>query len=291
LNEGIRADPVTAVHSARKAVKKERALLRLSRDAVAPPKRRRENAALREAARQLSDTRDAEVLVQALDFLSERYAGQLPEVTFAAFRQELEAGRDLARERLDDPTLASAVVGELAASRSRIAAWRLKRGGWKAIEGGLLRTYKRGQKAFGKARAEPDVEHLHEWRKRAKDLWYDLRLLAPVCGQGVRGQAKDAHALADLLGDDHDLAVLRQSLLRSARGVPADLDAVLALVDHRREQLLAQAIAVGESVYAEKPKAFGRRMRRCWRAGRARQRAQSPDPGELADATRAVGVS
>jgi hypothetical protein len=73
--------------------------------------------------------------------------------------------------------------------------------------------------------------------------------------------------------------------------VPADLDAVLALIDHRRDQLLAQALAVGETVYSEKPKAFRRRMRRCWRSGRARQRAQSPDPGELAEATRAVGVA
>jgi CHAD domain-containing protein len=279
------------VHAARKAVKKERALLRLSRDALAPASRRRENAALRDAARRLSDSRDAEVLVQALDSISERYVGQLPEATFSAFREELEADRDLARERLHDPALATAVVAELAASRSRIAARRPKRGGWKAIDGGLLRTYRRGRKAFATARAEPDVDHLHEWRKRAKDLWYDLRLLAPICGQAVRGQAKDAHALADLLGDDHDLAVLHESLRRSARGVPADLDAVLALIDHRREQLLGQALAVGETVYSEKPKAFRRRMRRCWRAGRARQRTQSPDPSELAEATRAVGVA
>jgi hypothetical protein len=47
------------------------------------------------------------------------------------------------------------------------------------------------------------------------------------------------------------------------------MDALLGLIDHRREQLLAEAILAGERVYAERPKAFARRVRRCWYAGRA----------------------
>ena len=63
LSEGIGDDPVEAVHSARKAVKKERSLLRLARGAMAPKQRRRENRALRAAARGLSDMRDADVMI------------------------------------------------------------------------------------------------------------------------------------------------------------------------------------------------------------------------------------
>jgi hypothetical protein len=46
------------VHNARKAIKKERSLLRLARGAMPSEQRRRENAALREAARRLSTARD-----------------------------------------------------------------------------------------------------------------------------------------------------------------------------------------------------------------------------------------
>jgi hypothetical protein len=53
LSEGVDDDPVGAVHSARKAVKKERSLLRLARGAMPPKQRRRENRALRDAARGL----------------------------------------------------------------------------------------------------------------------------------------------------------------------------------------------------------------------------------------------
>jgi CHAD domain-containing protein len=290
LRTGVEDDPVRAVHSARKAVKKERALLRLSRDAVSNAKRRRENVALRDAGRTLSETRDAEVLVQTLDELSERYAGQIPKATFDAFRERLDADRQEARRRLSDPILPLAAADQLQEIRRRIARWNLRQGGWPAIAGGLDRTYRQGRKAFRKARATPDPEHLHEWRKRSKDLWYDLRLLAPVGGQAVRGHAKEAHVLADLLGDDHDLAVLRDALVKDADRVPADVDAVLGLIDHRQEQIQERATFLGERVYAESPKAFARRMQRSWRAGRGRARADRAldDPVDLAHATRVV---
>jgi CHAD domain-containing protein len=289
LSEGIDRDPVNAVHTARKAVKKERALLRLARGALSRSERRQANAALRDAARRLSETRDAEVLVQALDDLHERYAGQAPAAAFAALRALLNDERAVARARLDDPVLAASVVEELRTIRERIGQWHLKAGGWDAVGGGLSRSYRRGRKAFDQARTEPDVENLHQWRKRAKDLWYQLRLIAPVCGEAIRGQAKDVHGLADLLGDDHDLAVLRSSLVSHGTEVAADLDAVLALIDHRREQLQARALLLGQRVYAEGPKAFTRRMRRCWHAGRAQARiARETDPAELAEAARAV---
>ena len=161
-----------------------------------------------------------------------------------------------------------------------------------AIGGGLKRSYRRGRKAFRQARARPDDEHLHEWRKRAKDTWYHLRLIAPVCGEGIRGEAKDAHALADLLGDDHDLAVLRERLIAHGHEVATDVDALLGLVDHRRAQLQSEAMLAGERVYAERPKAFMRRIHRCWHAGRAEARAaRASDPAELAEASRAVAVA
>ena len=286
LRRDVEVDSVGAIHTARKAVKKERALLRLMRGSVRRRDRRAENAALRDAARGLSGARDADVMVQTLDALAERYAGQVPHNEFTAIRERLADG-------LGGPGNGSVAVAvtasELAAARERIGGWRLERRGWAGLEPGLGRTYKRGRKAFSVVQDAPTDEHLHEWRKRVKDLWYQLRLIAEVGGPSVRGQAKDAHALADLLGDDHDLAVLRERLLGPAGGVAADVDAVLGLLDHRREQLQTQATALGERVYAERPKAFLRRLRACWRAGRrAHRQSLQGDPAELAEATRAM---
>ena len=154
------------------------------------------------------------------------------------------------------------MADELRAVRARIDDWPLRRGGWPALEPGLDRSYRRGRRAFDRVRSKPTAESLHEWRKRSKDLWYHLRLLKPASPGILGGHADEAHGLSDLLGDDHDLAILREKL-RGATGGPAvDVDAVIELIDHRREQLQTDAMQAGERVYAEKPKAFRRRLHR-----------------------------
>jgi CHAD domain-containing protein len=268
LTERVSGDPVEAVHDARKALKQERSLLRLARGTMGAAERRRQNARLRQAAQRLAGARDAEVMIQALDELSERSVGQVPRTAFDAIRHQLQAERDPARRRLLESGLTGVVADELRAVRMSIGDWPLHRDGWKALEPGLDRGYRRARRAFKRARREPTVEAFHEWRKRSKDVWYHLRLLKPMSPGIVGGYAGEAHALADLLGDDHDLALLRKTLLRGVGEVPVDVDAVIELIDHRRAQLLVEAVQVGERVYAEPPKSFRRRMHRYWKASR-----------------------
>ncbi len=287
LTDGIETDPVEAVHAARKALKKERSLLRLSRGSIKPSTRRRENDAFRDAGRRLSAARDAEVMVEATAGLAERYAGQLAERNFTAIRDHLDQAGDGPRRSLMDSGLTDEVAEELKAARLRTAQWRLRHGGWKAIDAGLDRGYRRGRRAFRTAQDDPTVERLHDWRKRAKDYWYHLRLLEPIAPGTMKGQAKDAHLLSDLLGDDHDLALLRKTLLEAGPALTVDLDAVIGLLDHRRGQLQAQAMLVGERLYAEKPKAFRRRMRAYWKTWRAESRTGAVQrPARVAELTR-----
>lgn len=286
LSEGINQDPTAAVHNARKAIKKERSLLRLGRRAIPRQQRRRDDAALREAARALSGARDADVMLASVDQLAEQFSGQVPARTFTAIRKHLQARR---AESATGSSLDAKAIPELGAVRIRIDEWQLRAGGWKAIDSGLLRTYKRGRRSLRRARASGQTQELHAWRKRVKDLWYHERLLAPCCGEAVHGHAKEAHHLADLLGDDHDLAVLRQELADTGLPVPVDVDAVVRLIDHRREELQTEAFGIGERLYAEPPKAFRRRMHRSWKAGRGMARAkQDRHPAELGAATRST---
>lgn len=272
LIDGVRTDPVEAVHAARKALKKERSLLRLVRGSMDRDQRRRENAALRLAGRRLSLARDAEVTIQALDDLADRYAGQLPKSTFDAIRARLDVQAQTERDRLMDSGLTAEVADELKSIRARSGEWTLGRRGWGAVEPGLLRVYRDGRAAFRRARRDPMTENLHEWRKRSKDLWYHLRLLADTAPGTMRGHADDAHRLSDLLGDDHDLAVLRDRLPGLAPDLPVDVDPVFEIIDQRRAELQARAIPVGDRLYAEKPRAFGRRLHRYWKAWRAEGR-------------------
>ena len=85
----------------------------------------------------------------------------------------------------------------------------------------------------------------------------------------MRDQAEEAHRLSELLGDDHDLWVLRATLIGMADHIPADLDSLIAVIDQRRSRLETDAFLLGERVYAEKPKAFLRRLHRYWKAWHA----------------------
>lgn len=288
LTDGVKVDPVVAVHTARKALKKERSLLRLSRGALPARQRKRLNADLRDAAAKLGATRDADVMLSALGDLSDRYAGQIPATTFDTVRTRLELERDRTRERAGSSEAVAEALGSL---RGRVASQRVRRDGFKAIEPGLTRSYQRGRKAMRRAQQTPTDENLHEWRKRVKDLWYHLRLLRDVAPHTVKGQVDEAHALADLLGDDHDLAVLTGRLHRLAPDLAVDLGPLLALVEHRRGELQEQAAWGGARLYAESPSRFAKRLRRYWKASRAQAKAQRKQrPASLAADSRHAPV-
>jgi CHAD domain-containing protein len=273
LTDGVTRDPVEAVHDARKAIKMERSLLRLGREAIGSKRRRRENARLRDAAGRLSGARDADVMVEALADLAERYAGQLPEATFGAIRARLEHDRDSLRTGLEISGVVDAAIAALRMTRGEIEGWRIRGGGFGVLEGGLERSYARGRAAMDRAARKGSVESLHDWRKRVKDLWYHLRLFESAAPLTLAGQVGEAHALSDLLGDDHDLAVLRSAVLGMGPDLAVDHAAVIALIDHRRGQLQQEAYFIGRRLYAEKPSAFVRRLGCYWSAARDEARA------------------
>ncbi|MDO8209320.1 CHAD domain-containing protein [Conexibacter sp. CPCC 206217] len=277
-------DPAKAIHEARKHLKKSRALLRLVRPALGDDVYRRENDALREIAGMLSATRDADVLVATVDALAERSIGRLPSADFGALHDALVAEAAAARApgatAGDAPTATAAGAApatdattaeapaaaalQLRAIHARVEEWPLDDSDWDTVVAGISRAYRRGARERERAEAEPTVEHLHDWRKRVKDLWYHQRLLKPAWTEVLDAYAEQAHVLSELLGDDHDLAVLRARLERgielSGRAATVDLDPFLALVDERRLELQAHARRLAARLYAETPKAFERRI-------------------------------
>jgi CHAD domain-containing protein len=201
-------DPVKAVHEARKHLKKTRALLRLVRPALGKHIYRSENDALRDAGLALSGTRDADVLMQTVDKLAEHAAGRLPADTFDQLSDVL-AGEAAAARRAAGPAPVPSLVTVLETLRAaelRVEEWPLDDANWKTVLAAIGRAYARGRDAFAVARATPEPELLHAWRKRAKDLWYHQRLLALTWPALLGAQAEEAHALTELLGDDHDRA-------------------------------------------------------------------------------------
>jgi|SRR5829696_534334 len=265
------SEPADAVHEARKDIKKIRSALRLVRDDLGDKPWRRENDHYREVARGLSGFRDAEILVEALDDLTERFAQD--EHRFDALREQLEKENRAAH---DDGSLEAAMVqasAGLAAGRSRIEGLPLEADCWELIASGLHRTYRRGRKRLRTVEEEATVANLHELRKRVKDLWYQLRLIRDADEQVLGALADHAHDLSDHLGDDHDLALLHETVQRRRAAFPDEADKrhLLELIDQRRGELQFAAISLAQRTYDEKPKRFTKRISKCWEAWRERE--------------------
>lgn len=268
-----RAARVEAVHSARKAVKKTRALARLARPALGEKRYRKVNDALREAGGTLSAARDADVMVAVVDGLRATGAGQLPAAAFDHLRSAAQATADGA---ISDPI--PDAIDRLDAIAVRISGWDLDAMTWPTVTDTITRSYARGYAELATVGTDPTADARHELRKCVKDRWYQERLIQGAWQPLLCIEAEEAHVLSEYLGDDHDLAVLRDAITDGRLDAPIDMDGVLDLIDDRREDLLHDALLLGRRLYAERPKAFRRRLRtyvRVWQA------AQQDEPVEV----------
>lgn len=282
-------DVEEVVHDARKRFKKVRAVVRLARAGLGRKVAGRENARFRDAGRPLSAVRDAGVLVATLDKLAASGGDPAALAALGPARDLLVRRQEaVRREVLDAADVRPGLVATLTTARRDAKGWEVDGDGWDALGPGLGRIYRQGARARRAATDAPTDEHLHEWRKRVKDLWYALTILRPIRPAALDGRIDLAHALADRLGDDHDLAVLLATLDGPGGLPPGDpaLAAVRPLVAARRAELRRDAFALGPGLYAERPAEFDARCRAYWRAWRAAavaDRFDAPPAGDGVD--------
>jgi CHAD domain-containing protein len=256
-----------AVHDCRKRTKKLRGVIRLVRpamgDAFGPA-----NRSFRDAARELSGLRDAQAALATFDALVAASPDLLPEAGVGAVRAGLAAEAEAAARSEDGRSRAESATDLLRAGRRHVARADIDASGWAAVGPGAERTYRAGRRALADARRQADAEPtaMHEWRKRAKDAWYHVRLLRPAA-PSVMGPLEDRfHDLSDALGDVHDLVVIADRLRASPDrfGGTAQVRAVCELADTRRADLERRALSLGARLYAEKPSRYADRLGTYW---------------------------
>jgi len=266
LRRGTKTDVATAIHDTRKDLKKLRSLLRLVRDDLGKQRYRAENERYRDAARLLSGPRDAEVKLATLAGLRERYPDETPAAATLQRALELEHARLAAGGPELDARIEQAAAA-IAAGDAEIDGWPLDGDGFDLVSDGLERAYRRGRRGLRAVRDDPTAEAVHEWRKRVKDLWYQLRLLHDAWPAPLKAMAGEAHELSDLLGDHNDLTLLVLDARDRAAEDPGT-ERIASLAAGRQAELLEQAFAIGDRLYAEKPSQFTRRLARYWQTWR-----------------------
>ena len=246
------------VHETRKHLKKARSALRFAAGEIEPGLWKREDRYLRKVAQLISEVRDAEVRLQTVRQLREFARGK---------KRSFQETEELLAFELDSFLAAFSEWPEEAKQRltqtlERIRAWELDDLRCKQLRRCVQKTYKRGRNALKAAIEKTSTKNLHTFRKRTKELWYQLRVLRPLA-PAVFGELNDElKTIGQYLGQVHDLAFVaeRLSAIGSAR---KHGDRILnALIDSREKELERTAIALGERFYAERPRQFARRVAR-----------------------------
>lgn len=254
-------DHAVAVHETRKSLKRLRALLRLIRPAMGEIAFKEENARLRDIGLSLSGVRDRHVLLETLT--------------------KLEASVGLGRRGLADSMrqAIAAVNGEgapltmqqaharLADAKKRISQLEIAGSGFDVVAAGLERSYRRARRAFAAAYERPSDEAFHEWRKGAQAHWRQMTLLGRAWPDLLGARALEARTLSQLLGDDHDLALLVAFVHSDAAGIGEEQAALVEKAARKRQGDLREAARPrGERLFAEAPKRLRRCVGACWDA-------------------------
>jgi CHAD domain-containing protein len=237
-------------------LKKARSALRLASGEVSRKIWEREDGCLRKVGRLISEVRDAEVRLQTVRQLREFSRGR---------KRSFRETEELLAFELDSFLAAFSEWPEeakqgLTQSLDRIRAWPLDDLRCKQLRKCVQKTYQRGRRALAAALEKTSTKRLHTFRKRAKELGYQLRILRPLAPAVFKELTDELRAIGQYLGQVHDLAFVAERL-SSIGPARKQGDRILhALIDSREKEIERTALALGERFYAERPRQFARRL-------------------------------
>lgn len=257
-----RRDTVEGIHKLRQRCKRVRAILRLARPALGGHYAR-ENRRFRDIARAVGGPRDEQILIDTFDALLADQQVRVDRRQFTPTRQQLLTRH---RQALTSATLPDMawLEAELVSAREALKDWTPAIDSFQPLREGLTETCRRARRAMKQAGKAHNDACFHEWRKQVKYHRHHCELLSSVWKAPMEARAREAHRLADLLGEEHDLAMLALAL--------GDPDAaaqgqdrtrlVLEMIGERRLRLQRGALLLGQRLFAETPEALAKRIKR-----------------------------
>jgi CHAD domain-containing protein len=248
------------VHEVRKHLKKLRAAMRLAVDQVGKNRHVREDRCVRKIGRLVSDLRDAQVRLQTFIDLRDQAAKALREERFLRTEELLLLERESFSAAFEG--WQSRAIPQLEQAKTRLMKWPLEGLTWKQICDAVGKVYKRGQRGLAKTIDDPEAENFHAWRKRVKDIWYQLRILQPLNRVVLEQIAHDAEVLGELLGCEHDLHFLLARLEKESgdEALADEMAHLKRLIGKRCKRLQRDALELGRRFYAEPAKGFAKRV-------------------------------
>jgi CHAD domain-containing protein len=257
-----------AVHEVRKALKRWRALMRLLAHAIGEPADQM-RAEARELMRTLSGARDAQ---SALDALNDLGKSDLPfsPTSSETIRARLSEIRDAAEKTSFTKDMRERLARYLDYATLSLERWPLKTIDFGTVADGLISTYRRARQLVPDNWPNAEPEHLHDLRRRVVEHRHQMDLIEPLWPRLGKVWAEEAQRLRNQLGFCQDLAMLARFTAPHEPLAPWR-SRLTPLIEQRRAAHLKTAARIAGRLFAEKPKAFRRRIAALWSARGAKK--------------------
>jgi CHAD domain-containing protein len=262
LDAGNLEAAAVELHTVRKRLKKLRAIALLLRPAIGTKAYRKTDRALRDVGRVLGALRDQQTISRTLRKLQVRFfekkrpdALRLLEERIAAHAPKSAQGDSPCAGQNSPANVLRSVLAE-------IGDWDLKKYAWSDVRTAIRRSYQRARDGFQESSRWKERGRTHRWRKRVKELYYHVRLIRRASPDALEELAQDLGILAEFLGDEHDLVVLRDSIQRVLKknGDGRFAETLIELIDLRRGELLDAALDLCGRIFDESPGQFIRAL-------------------------------
>jgi len=259
------SDRHTGVHSARKCFKRLRSLLLLARPGMPEPVFGNLTARVASIGKGLAAARDAQALLDAVGKLERNTTRGDGEGPIQSIRGWLHKRRHAAEQSLEQST-ASEAMSQLLELRPAFTGLAVYPDDFSPLAKGLERCYRATRKSFKVTFHTDEAEDIHEWRKGVQHHWRQMQLLTPCWPSELSARADAARALSQLLGDDHDIAMLIHlvSTPTMTFGSPEETAAFVKRCRKRHKALRRDAKVRGERLFVEKPRPFTARINAYW---------------------------
>ena len=256
-------DAAAGVHNARRALKRLRALLRLVRPGLDAASYRRQALRFAETGRLLAGARDRHVMRQTLAKLST--SSTLPESLVSSL-EALLAPATAAADDTADPREAAA--SNLSAARKAVAGNALAGLERAHIFEGAEIVYRKARKLHRHCVTGDAVdEDFHALRKCVQQHWRHMQLLSRAWPEALTARAEEAKALSQLLGEDHDLHILRSFAQAHSEALSSeDLAALRQATVDAQSALRTRALLHADRLFSERPRDLSARLRSYWSA-------------------------
>jgi len=253
-----------AVHEFRKSMKRWRALLRLLEPYLGEPGRKLRLEA-RDLARELARPRDAQAALNGLgDTL--KHDAKFSKRSLQTIRGRIEERRTQAENASLNAELYTRMTGYLRRAARAVDRWAVSQIGFDDTAERLTETYRRARRMIPDEWPEAAADDLHELRRRVIEHRHQMELVEPLWPRLGKVWVEEAQRLRDRLGRYQDLAVLTR--MTAPRQPLAPWRSKLAgPIAERQSVHLAAAARLGGRLFAERPKAFRRRLQAIWKAG------------------------